>query len=157
MVETSETSINDVTRDPNFAFMIIGALAWLLGILPIIGPIFTAAGFTILVLAVASSAPGRNPDDSWPGLFLGGFIIILSGYIGWIPFLDILASLTFILGAFLVLFFGIPIALKQSRVPLNEVFLEAWEKRNQTPKKKKPPRDSSGDESLGGLGGLGGV
>ncbi len=145
MVETSETSIGDITSDPNFAFMIIGVLAWLLGGLPFIGPLFTAAGFTITVMAVASSAPGRNPDNSWLGLLLGGLLIIVSGYWVWIPIIGVLANVIFVVGAFLLLFHGIPIALKQSRVPLHQVFQEAWEKRDRT-SKKSPPKQAPVDE-----------
>jgi hypothetical protein len=146
MVETSETSIGDVTRDPNFAFMIVGVLAWLLGGLAIIGPLFTAAGFTITVMAIASSAPGRNPDESWLGLLLGGLLIIVSGYWVWIPIIGVLANVIFVAGAFLVLFFGIPIALKYSRVPLHQVFQDAWAKRDKSSTKKPPKQDPVDEE-----------
>ncbi|NHJ14074.1 MAG: hypothetical protein EAX95_10385 [Candidatus Thorarchaeota archaeon] len=149
MTETSEGSVRDVTSDPNFAFIFVGALAWLLGGLALIGPFFTATGIIITTLAVASSATGRNPDDCWAGLLFGGLLLLVSGYWAWLPVIGILSSLIYVTGAVFVLFFGIPIALKYSRVPLHEVFQDAWLKRKfpdqrRNLSQKKPDEENSG-------------
>lgn len=149
LTETSEGSIRDVTTDPNFPFIFVGTFAWLLGGLAIIGPFFTAAGITITTLAIASSAPGRNPDDCWVGLFIGGLLLIVSGYWVWLPLIGVLSSVIYVIGAVFVLFFGIPIALKYSRVPLHEVFQDAWQRSNLSEQRRSHSRNESDEQDTG--------
>jgi hypothetical protein len=140
---TSEIGFGDVARDPNFLAIILGAAVWLIGpYIPFIGPLFVTAGFIVTVFATASTAATRPTKGAWPGLMLGALLYLVGLFLPWVLILGLFAPLVQIPGAVLILFFGIPIALRYSNAPLVDTFQDEWAKRSK-PKASEPEAEDS--------------
>ena len=144
---TSEIGFDDVVRDPNFLIILLGAVLWILGdYIPLIGPLFTTAGFAITVLATASTASVRPESGNWLGLIIGSLIYLVGLYLPWIPLLGLLAPLVQVPGAVLILFFAIPIALRYGNAPLMDTFRSEWAKRSESRTYKSDEDNSASNE-----------
>jgi hypothetical protein len=143
----SEIGFDDVARDPNFLAIILGAALWLLGAyIPLIGPFFVAAGFVVTVFATASTAAIRPTNGAWPGLMIGAVVYLVGLFMPWVPLVNLFAPLVQIPGAVLILFFGIPLALRYSNAPLMNTFQDEWAKRSKSRTSKPAEEDSAANE-----------
>ncbi|MFW9846436.1 MAG: hypothetical protein ACFFD6_06800 [Candidatus Thorarchaeota archaeon] len=141
---TSEIGFDDVTRDPNFLAIVLGAAIWLVGpYIPLIGPFFVTGGFVITVFATASTAAIRPTKGAWQGLIVGALIYLVGVYISGIPIVAVFANFIIVPGAVLILFFAIPIALAYGNAPLMKTVQEEWDARQA----KKPKPESKTDAS----------
>ncbi|MFX1367302.1 MAG: hypothetical protein ACFFAY_01705 [Promethearchaeota archaeon] len=116
--EDIEVPFKELAKDPNFILIVIGAVVWFVSpYIPLIGPLFFTAGFVITCLATAASALKRPATMTWPGLILGAIIHLIGQYLSFIP---VLGNALIVLGAVLILFSVVPLALQYGNAPLME-------------------------------------
>ncbi|MHA2432926.1 MAG: hypothetical protein ACXADO_06855 [Candidatus Thorarchaeota archaeon] len=130
----SEGAIGDLTSDPNFILIVVGALCWLLGFYTgTIGPLFSTGGFVLTCLASAATALKRPMTNAWPGLVLGALLYLIGSSIWWIPLFGLLSPFFIVFGGVLILFFAVPLAIQHGGVSLLQSFQKLWEARSQKP------------------------
>ncbi|MHA1927611.1 MAG: hypothetical protein ACTSV2_03415 [Candidatus Thorarchaeota archaeon] len=144
----TETPVTQVTNDPNFMLILIGAIIWMLGMynLLFIGPFLSVIGFAMTASAIAISSLKRPTDKAVVGLLIGGVIQLVGYYIIWVPFIGwFIYPPLVVLGGVMILFFAIPLALQTGKVPFIEE-LQAQLKRDDTPEE---PTETPDDETTG--------
>ncbi|NHI82839.1 MAG: hypothetical protein EAX81_00860 [Candidatus Thorarchaeota archaeon] len=127
-----EVPFNELVKDPNFILIVIGAVIWFAApYIPFIQPIFMTAGFVLTCLATAASALKRPLTMAWPGLIIGILIYLVGLYLAFIP---ILGNALSVIGAVLILFSAVPLALQYGNAPLMESFSDILEKKDKEKK-----------------------
>ena len=106
----TETPVTQLTKDPNFGLIVVGAIIWMLGMyIPFIGPFLLVAGFAMAASAIAISSLKRPTDKAIFGLLIGGIIQLIGYYIVLVPFIGwFLSPPLVVLGGVMILFFAIP-------------------------------------------------
>ncbi|MBS3796060.1 MAG: hypothetical protein KGY80_14235 [Candidatus Thorarchaeota archaeon] len=113
--------MESLQSDPHFIYILISAAIWVIGAyVPLIGPILTAVGFAATCFTTAITALKRPTATAWPGVIVGVVLRIVASFIGWVPFLGLLAPLISIIGNVLILFFVVPLAIQQGEEILGE-------------------------------------
>ena len=143
----TETPVTQLTKDPNIALIVVGAIIWMLGMyIPFIGPFFLVAGFAMAASAIAISSLQRPTDKAIFGLLLGGIIQLIGYYIANVLIIGFIAPPIIVLGGVMILFFAIPLALKTGKVPFIEE-IQAQLKRAEKPKETtETQKDEATDE-----------
>ena len=135
----AEGALGDLTSDPNFILILVGALCWLLGFYTgPFGPLFATGGFVLTCLATAATALKRPMANAWPGLILGAAFYFLGSSIWWIPLVGLLSPLFTVFGGVLILFFAVPLAIQSGGVSLLQSFQKLWEARIQKAEEESP-------------------
>lgn len=146
----AEGAISDLTSDPNFILIVVGALCWLLGFYTgPIGPLFATGGFLLTCLATAATALKRPMTNAWPGLILGAALYLVGNSIWWIPLVGLLSPFFIVSGGVLILFFAVPLAIQQGGVSLLQSFQKLWQARTQRPKEgisEEPEEEQESDD-----------
>ncbi len=140
----SETPVSQITSDPNFMLILVGAIIWMLGEYNIflIGPLCVVIGFAMTASAIAISSLQRQTDKAVFGLLVGGVIQLAGYYIAWIPLVGwLIAPPLIVLGGVMIMFFAIPLAIQTGKVP----FIE--EIRAQIKKDEKSPSTTDSSEA----------
>lgn len=129
--------IEEIRSDPNFIWVLLGGVLWLLGFFtPIIGPLMTTTGFALVCLASSVSALNRPIKNAWPALLAGGIIHLVGQYLVWIPLIGwVLAPFFIVFGSVMIIFFAIPLALQRGEVPV----VKDLQKRFETKEEKEKP------------------
>jgi hypothetical protein len=144
----AEGAIGDLTSDPNFILIVVGALCWLLGFYTgPIGPLLVTGGFVLTCLATAATALKRPMANAWPGLILGAAFYLIGNAIWWIPLVGLLSPFFIVFGGVLILFFAIPLAIQSGGVSLLQSFQKLWEARIQKPEKDGPGEPEESQQS----------
>jgi len=113
--------MDSLQSDPHFMYILISAAIWIIGAyVPLIGPILTAVGFAATCFTTAITALKRPTATAWPGVIVGVVLRIVASFIGWVPFLGLLAPIISIIGNVLILFFVVPLAIQQGEEILGE-------------------------------------
>ena len=144
----TETPVTQLTKDPNFGLIVVGAIIWMLGMyIPFIGPFLLVAGFAMAASAIAISSLKRPTDKAIFGLLIGGIIQLIGYYIVLVPFIGwFLYPPLVVLGGVMILFFAIPLALQTGKVPFIEE-IQAQLKRDEKPAETtETPKDEATDE-----------
>ena len=141
--EDMEVPFKELAKDPNFILIVIGAVVWFVApYIPLISPLFFTAGFVITCLATAASALKRPATMTWPGLILGAIIHLVGQFLGFIP---VLGNLLAVLGAVLILFSVVPLALQYGNAPLMESLPDLFDRKEK--EKKEEAESTPADET----------
>jgi len=116
-----EDFMDSLQSDPHFIYILISAAIWVIGAyVPLIGSILTTVGFAATCFTTAITALKRPTATAWPGVIVGVVLRIVASFIGWVPFLGLLAPIISIIGNVLILYFVVPLAIQQGEEILGE-------------------------------------
>jgi len=141
MIEEPKSAFEQVTNDPNFLMILIGAIIWYVGFYtPFIGGLLISTGFVLVCFAAALNAVRRAVDIAWRGLLLGGLIQVIGYYLGWVPFLG---TLLIVVGGVLIMYFAIPLAIQKGELPILTQIQKVIDDRKKSEKKKDEKEETS--------------
>lgn len=144
MIEEPKNAFTEITSDSSFLMILAGAAIWYIGYyIWYIGPLFSTSGFALVCFACAITALKRPVITAWPGMLLGGLVMIIGNYL--ISFF-ILGPMIYVAGAVMVIFFAIPLALQRGELPVLTELQKFWEKQS-TARKKKTKEETADAES----------
>lgn len=146
---TSETAFDDITRDPNFLLIAVGGIAWIIGLYGVIliGPLLVTGGFVLTCFATAATALQRPTKGAWSGVILGTIIYLAGSATAWLPLIGLISPILIVVGAIMILFFSIPLALQYGNKPLMNEMQKAWDSRDKKKSKSKPEENEEEPES----------
>jgi len=147
--------LQDLMTDPNIFGIIVGAAIWISGLYlvflsSVISTILNTIGFTLTCFATAASALKRPVNQAWIGLLIGIILYLLG------PFTPLINNIIFVVGAVMILFFAIPMALTTGKVPMMENLQEFLDenikeklekKKTEEPKTEEPKTDETKTET----------
>lgn len=134
MIEDPKSPFDEITSDPSFLMILAGAAIWYIGYyIWFIGPLFVTAGFALVCFACAITALKRPVATAWPGMLLGGLVMIIGMYLSFLLFIG---SLLYVVGAVMVIFFAIPLAVQRGELPVLTEIQKFWDKQSDARKKK---------------------
>jgi hypothetical protein len=135
MLDEPKNAIDQFTSDPSFLMMLAGAAIWFMGYyLFWLSPLFRTSGFALVCFACATNALKRPVGTAWPGMLLGGLVMIIGDYLSWV---FILGPLLYVAGAVMVIFFALPLALQRGELPVLTELQKFWDKQSADRKKAK--------------------
>ncbi len=139
--------IGQVVSSQNFVMMVIGAAIWLLGLYTpvflLIGPLIRVCGFGLTVIATVQAAMTKPVTSAFPGLLIGGAVLVIGYYIGWIPLFGFFISPPLVvIGSVLILFYGSSLALQRADIPIVKDIEDFIDSR----KKKEEPKKTDEEE-----------
>jgi hypothetical protein len=140
MLDEPKNAIDQFTSDPSFLMMLAGAAIWFMGYyLWVLEPLFVTTGFALVCFACATNALKRPVGTAWPGMLLGGLVMIIGNYLLYVPWWGyVLGRLLYVAGAVMVIFFALPLALQRGELPVLTELQKFWDK--QSAERKKPKK-----------------
>jgi hypothetical protein len=140
MIEEPKNLLDEISSDPNFLMILAGAVIWFIGAyMGLLSPLFLSTGFVLVCFSAALTSLKRPVTNAWPGLLLGGLFQIVGYYLGWIPFLG---NGLVIIGAVVIVYFAIPLALQRGELPV----LTKLQKLIESKKKEEEVKDIEAEE-----------
>ncbi|TFF91960.1 hypothetical protein EU545_02465 [Candidatus Thorarchaeota archaeon] len=143
MIDEPKNALSEIASDPSFLMILAGAAIWYIGFYMLfIGPLFTTTGFALVCFASATTALKRPVTTAWPGMLLGGLVMVVGSYLTWI---FIIGPMIYVAGAVMVIFFAIPLAVQRGELPILTEIQKFWDKQSEG-KKKAEEDDAEADE-----------
>lgn len=136
MIDEPKNAVDQLLSDPSFLMMLAGAAIWFIGVyIWFIGPLFRVTGFALVCFSCATTALKRPVATAWPGMLLGGLVMVIGDYLSWV---FVIGPLLYIAGAVMVIFFALPLALQRGELPVLTELQKFIDKQTEGKKKAKP-------------------